>query len=47
MRAKIDPNLIKIDFHASLSNGYLNPLSKLNSDKVDKNAYFQPWFDYP
>ena len=40
MRAKIDPNLIKIGVHAYLSNGYLNPLSKLNSVKVDKSAYF-------
>ena len=30
-----------------LSNGNLNPLSKLNFDKVDKSAYFQPWFDQP
>ena len=26
-------------------NGYLNPRSKLNSDKVDKSAYFQTLFD--
>ena len=47
MRAKITPNLIKIGVHAYLSNGYLNPLSKLNSEKVNKSAYFQPWFDQP
>ena len=40
--AKIDPNLIKIGVHAYLSNDYLNPLSKLDSEKVDKSAYFQP-----
>ena len=38
-RDKIAPNLIKIGFHAYLSNGYLNPLSKLNSKKLDKSAY--------
>ena len=42
MRAKIAPNLIKMGFHAYLSNSYLNLLSKLNSEKVDKSAYFQP-----
>ena len=45
--AKIVPNLIKIGAHAYLSNGYLNQVSKLNFDKVDKPAYFQPWFDIP
>ena len=45
MRAKIAPNLVKTGVHDYLSNGYLNPLSKLNSEKVDKSAYFQPWFD--
>ena len=39
-RAKLDPNLIKIGVHAYLSNGYLNPLLNLNSEKVKKNAYF-------
>ena len=29
---------------AHLLNGYLNPLLKLNSGKVKKSAYFQPWF---
>ena len=29
------------------SNRYLNPLLKLNSEKVDKSAYFQLWFDQP
>ena len=47
MRAKIALNLIKIGVHAYLSNGYLNPLSKLNSEKVHKSAYFQHWFDQP
>ena len=45
--AKIDPNIIKIGVHAYLSNGYLNPLSKLNGKKVNKSASFQPWFDKP
>ena len=35
----------KIGVHAYFSNGYLNPLSKINPEKVDKSAYFQPWFD--
>ena len=47
MRAKISMNLIKIGVHAYLSNGYLNPISKLNFEKVDESAYFQPWFDQP
>ena len=47
MRAKIAPNLIKIGVHAYLSNGYLNPLSKLNFEKVDKSESFQPLFDQP
>ena len=47
MSAKIDPNLIKIVVHASLSNGYLNLLSKINFEKVDKSASFEPWFDQP
>ena len=47
MRAKIAPNLKKIGVHAYLSNGYLNAVSKLNSEKVDKSAYFLPWFDQP
>ena len=47
MRAKIAPNLIKIGVHFYLSNGYLNPLSKLNYEKVDKSASFQPWFNQP
>ena len=41
------PNIIKIGAHAYVSNGYLNPLAKLNSKKVVKSAYFQPWFDQP
>ena len=45
MRAKIAPNLIKISVHAYLSNGYLNPLSTLNYEKVDKSSYFQPWYE--
>ena len=45
MRAKIAPNLIKIGVHSYLSNRYINPLSKLNFEKVDKSAPFQPWFD--
>ena len=40
MRAKIAPNLIKIGVHAYLLNGYLNPLSKLNSEKVEKVHVF-------
>ena len=36
MRAKIAPNLIEIGIRAYLSNGHLNPLSKLNSEKVEK-----------
>ena len=40
MRAKIAPNLIKIGVHSYLSNAYLNPLSKINSKKVDKSAFF-------
>ena len=47
MRAKIAPNLKKIGVHSYLSNGYLNPLSKLNSIKDDKRATFKPWFDQP
>ena len=47
MKAKIVSNLIKIDVHAYLGNGYLNQLSKLNSKKVNKSAYFQPWFYQP
>ena len=45
--AKIAPNLIKIGVHAYLSNGYLNQLSKHNSEKIDKSGYFQPRFDQP
>ena len=30
-----------------LSNGYLNPLSKLNSEKVKKSAYFQQLVHQP
>ena len=45
MSTKITPNLLKIDVHAYLSNGHLNLLSKLNYEKVDKSAYFQPLFD--
>ena len=41
MRTKIAPNLIKIGFHAYVSNGYLNPLSNVNSKKVDKSGYFK------
>ena len=47
MSAKIDLNHIEIGVHAYLSNGYLNPVSKLNFEKVDKSAYFHPWFDQP
>ena len=47
MRSKITPNIIKIGVHAYLSNGYRNLLSKLNSEKVAKSAYFKPWFDNP
>ena len=47
MRAKIDANMIKIGVNAYLSNRYLNPLLKLNFDKVNKSAYFQHWFDQP
>ena len=47
MRHKIAPNHIKIGVHPYLSNGYLNPLSKLNFEKVDKNAYFQSWLEQP
>ena len=46
-REKITPNLVKIRVHAYLSNGYINPLSKLYFEKVDKSASFQPWFDQP
>ena len=28
-------------------NGYLNELLNFNSEKVDKSAYLQPWFDHP
>ena len=45
MRAKIAPNIIKLGVHAYLSNWYLNPLLKLNCEKVDKSAYFECWFD--
>ena len=34
------PKLIKIGVHAYLSNGYLNPLSKLNFKKVGKVDIF-------
>ena len=44
MKAKIAPNVIKIGVHANLKNGYLNPLSILNSKKVDKSASFEHWF---
>ena len=40
MRPKIAPNLIKIGVHAYLSNGYLNPVSKLNSEKFNKRDIF-------
>ena len=36
-----------IGFHAYLSNGYLNLMSKFNYERVDKSAYFQPCFDQP
>jgi len=45
MRPIIAPNFIKIRFHAYLSNGYVNPHSKLNSKKVERSAYFKLWFD--
>ena len=44
MRAKINPNLIKIVGHDYLSNGDLNALSQLNNKKVYKSAYSEPWF---
>ena len=44
---KIAPNLLKIGVDAYLSNVYLNWLSKVNSKKGDKSAYFQPLFDQP
>ena len=47
MRAKIALNVINIGVHACLSNGYLKPLSKVNSEKVEKSASSQPWFDQP
>ena len=37
----------KIGVYAYLSSGYLNALSKLNSEKVDKSASFKTWFDQP
>ena len=40
MRAKIAPNLIKIDVHGYLSNAYLNPLPILIFEKIDKSANF-------
>ena len=40
MRDKIVPYLIKIGVHAYLSNGYLNPLSKINSKKATKVHVF-------
>ena len=43
-RAKIARNLIKIVFHAYVSNRYLNPLSKLNSEKVEKVNLFNLFF---
>ena len=45
MRAKIDPYILKMGVHAYLSYGYLNPLSELNSEIIDKSASFKPWFD--
>ena len=33
--------------YAYLSNGYFNTISNFNSEKVEKSAYFQPWFDQP
>ena len=47
MRDKITPNHKQIGVHAYISNGYLNPLSKLNFNNVDNSAYFQPWFEQP
>ena len=47
MSAKIAPNLIKIGFDAYHSNGYIDPVSKLNYEKVDKSASLQPWFYQP
>ena len=44
MRGKIAPNLIKIGVHAYLSNGYLNPLSKLNFKKVTNVHIFNLGF---
>ena len=40
MSAKIAPNLTELGVHAYLSNGYLNPLSKLNYEKVEKVHIF-------
>ena len=42
MRDKIAPNILKIGLHAYLSNGYLNPLSKLNSEKDEKSTSYEP-----
>ena len=40
MRAKIATNLIIIGVLVYLSNGYLNPLSKINSGKVATQNLF-------
>ena len=44
MKSKIATNLIKIGVHTYFSNGYLNPLLKLNYEEVDKSAYFNLGF---
>ena len=41
------PNLIKIGVYAYLSNGNVNKVSNFNSEKVNKRAYFEPYFDQP
>ena len=41
----MERNTPKIYLQYYMSNGYLNPLSKLNSEKVKKRTYFQSWFD--
>ena len=47
MREKIASNIIKISVHAYLLDGYLNQLSKLNFNNIDKSAYIRPWFYQP
>ena len=47
MRTKIALIIVKLSVHDYLSHGCLNPLSKLNSEKVAKSAYLKHWFDNP